>query len=211
MFWGTIIYCSLGLWLKPACVRPPCVRALDCSNHSALWARVMPVFFVVKSQGKGMEDDASRTLFREVTLKKKYLIKKKRKKKKVAQWLRQVVRSIGGLTFYVSIWGTTLFLLLLWLVTDQISQRADSAFLTSFLPSSDCFQQSLTVDTLKMEFSDKNVRNLGFIFNSNRTIKQHVIKVCLTAYYDLHASVPSATTSEKMQVKSWLLLVYCLD
>ena len=29
------------------------------------------------------------------------------------------------------------------------------------------------------------VRNLGFILDSNLTMKQHVIKICQTAYYEL--------------------------
>ena len=40
------------------------------------------------------------------------------------------------------------------------------------------------VGTHEIVFSDK-VRNLGFIFDSNLTMKQHVIKICQTAYYEL--------------------------
>ena len=38
--------------------------------------------------------------------------------------------------------------------------------------------------THEIVFSDK-VRNLGFIRDSNFTVKQHVIKTCQTAYYEL--------------------------
>ena len=38
--------------------------------------------------------------------------------------------------------------------------------------------------THQIVFSDK-VRNLGFILDSNLTMKQHVIKTCQTAYYEL--------------------------
>ena len=40
------------------------------------------------------------------------------------------------------------------------------------------------VGTHEIVFSDK-VRNLGFIRDSNFTMKQHVIKTCQTAYYEL--------------------------
>ena len=56
-------------------------------------------------------------------------------------------------------------------------------FLTLSLPS-DFLPSSVTVGTHQIEFSDK-VRNLGFTLDSNLTMKQHVIKVCQTAYYEL--------------------------
>ena len=55
-------------------------------------------------------------------------------------------------------------------------------FSTLSLPS-DCLPSSVTVGTHQIAFSDK-VRNLGFILDSNLTMKQHVIKVCQTAYYE---------------------------
>ena len=42
----------------------------------------------------------------------------------------------------------------------------------------------VTVYHRQIVFSDK-VRNLGFILDSNLTMKQHVIKICQTAYYEL--------------------------
>ena len=42
----------------------------------------------------------------------------------------------------------------------------------------------IMIGTLETVFSDK-LRNLGFIFDSNLTMKQHVIKICQTAYYEL--------------------------
>ena len=56
-------------------------------------------------------------------------------------------------------------------------------FLTLSLPS-DFLPSSVTVGTHQIEFSDK-VRNLGFTLDSNLTMKQHVIKVCQTACYEL--------------------------
>ena len=73
-------------------------------------------------------------------------------------------------------------------------------FSTLSLPS-DCLPSSVTVGTHQIAFSDK-VRNLGSILDSNLTMKQHVIKVCQTAYYEQNASVPPAATSQKMQQKS---------
>ena len=47
-----------------------------------------------------------------------------------------------------------------------------------------CLPSSLMVGTHEILFSDK-VRNLGFILDSNLTMKQHVIKIYQTAYYQL--------------------------
>ena len=58
------------------------------------------------------------------------------------------------------------------------------------------------VGTHEIVLSDE-VRNLGFILDSNLTMKQHVIKICLTASYELNASVPSVGTSQKMQQNNW--------
>ena len=63
-------------------------------------------------------------------------------------------------------------------------------------------------------FSDK-VRNLGFTLDSNLTVKQHVIKVCQTAYYELKciSSICSYLTEDatEKQVTSCVLsrLDYC--
>ena len=55
---------------------------------------------------------------------------------------------------------------------------------TSSLSSCHCLPLSIIVSTHEILFSDK-VRNLGFILDSNLTMKQHVIKTCQTAYYEL--------------------------
>ena len=47
-----------------------------------------------------------------------------------------------------------------------------------------CLPSSIMVGTHEILFSDE-VRNLGFILDSNITMKQHVIKICQTAYYEL--------------------------
>ena len=53
-------------------------------------------------------------------------------------------------------------------------------FSTLSLPS-DCLPSSDTVGTHQIAFSDK-VGNVGFILDSNLTVKQHVIKVCHPHY-----------------------------
>ena len=52
------------------------------------------------------------------------------------------------------------------------------------LSSCHCLPSSVMVGTHEILFSDK-VRNLGFILDSNFTIKQYVIKICQTAYHEL--------------------------
>ena len=86
-------------------------------------------------------------------------------------------------------------------------------FLTLSLPS-DFLPSSVTVGTHQIEFSDK-VRNLKFILDSNLTMKQHVIKVCQTAHYELKliSSIRSYLTEDatKKLVTSCVLsrLDYC--
>ena len=60
-------------------------------------------------------------------------------------------------------------------------------FSTPFLSSSHCLLSSIIACTPKIAFSNK-VRNLGFIPNSNLTIKQHVIKICQTACCELNCT-----------------------
>ena len=52
------------------------------------------------------------------------------------------------------------------------------------LSSCHCLPSSIVVGTHEITFPDK-VRNLGFILDSNPTMKQHVIQICQTAYYEL--------------------------
>ena len=77
-----------------------------------------------------------------------------------------------------------------WLCSNQLKLNEDRTeailFWTLSLPS-DCLPSSVAVGTHQIAFSDK-VRNLGFILDSNLTMKQHVIKVCQTqtTYYDMN-------------------------
>ena len=57
----------------------------------------------------------------------------------------------------------------------------------------------LVVGTHDIVFSDK-VRNLGFILDSNLTMKQHIIKICQTAYYELKCI---SSIRRKMQQNNW--------
>ena len=75
-----------------------------------------------------------------------------------------------------------------WMCNNQLKLNEDKTeailFLTSSLFSCHCLPSSIMVSTHEIVFSDK-VRNLGFILDSNLTMKQQVIKICQTAYYEL--------------------------
>ena len=75
-----------------------------------------------------------------------------------------------------------------WMCNNQLKLNEDKTeailFSTPSLSSCHCLPSSIVVGTHEILFSDK-VRNLGFILDSNLTIKQHVIKTCQTAYYQL--------------------------
>ena len=75
-----------------------------------------------------------------------------------------------------------------WMCNNQLKLNEDKTeailFSTSSLSSCHCLPSSIIVGTHEIVFSDK-VRNLGFILDSNLTMKQHVIKICQTAYYEL--------------------------
>ena len=68
----------------------------------------------------------------------------------------------------------------------QPTQTEAILFSTPSLSSCHCLPSSVMVGTHKIVFSDK-VRNFGFILDSNLTMKQHVIKICQTAYYELES------------------------
>ena len=104
-----------------------------------------------------------------------------------------------------------------WMCSNQLKFNEDKTeailFSTLSLPS-DCLPSSVTVGTHQNAFSGK-VRNLGFILDSNLSMKQHVIKVCQTAYYELKrvSSIRSYVTEDatKKLVTSCVLsrLDYC--
>ena len=75
-----------------------------------------------------------------------------------------------------------------WMCNSQLKFNEDKTeailFSTPSLSSCHCLPSSIMVGTHETVFSDK-VRNLGFILDSNLTMKQHVIKVCQTAYYEI--------------------------
>ena len=104
-----------------------------------------------------------------------------------------------------------------WMCNNQLKLNEDkieSILFSTFSLPSDCLPSSVTVGTHQIAFSDK-VRNLGFILDSNLTMKQHVIKVCQTAYYEQKriSSIRSYLTEDatKELVTSCLLsrLDYC--
>ena len=73
-----------------------------------------------------------------------------------------------------------------WMCSNQLKLHEDKTeailFSTRSLPS-DCLPSSVTVGTHQIAFSDK-VRNLGFILDSNLSMRQYIIKICQTAYYN---------------------------
>ena len=75
-----------------------------------------------------------------------------------------------------------------WMCNNQLKLNDDKTeaflFSTPSLSSCHCLPSSIMVGTHEILFSDK-VRNLGFILDPNLTMKQHVIKTCQTAYYEL--------------------------
>ena len=75
-----------------------------------------------------------------------------------------------------------------WMCNNQLKLNEDKTeailFSTPSLSSYHCLPSSIMVGTHEILFSDK-VRSLGFILDSNLTVKQHVIKICQTAYYEL--------------------------
>ena len=75
-----------------------------------------------------------------------------------------------------------------WMCNNQLKFNEDKTeailFSTPSLSSCHCLPSSIMVGTHEIVFSDK-VRNLGFILDSNLTMKQDVIKVCQTAYCEL--------------------------
>ena len=79
-----------------------------------------------------------------------------------------------------------------WMCNNQLKLNEDKTeailFSTPSLSSCHCLPSSVTVGTHEVLFSDKvrnKVRNLGFILDSNLTMKQRVIRICQTAYYEL--------------------------
>ena len=75
-----------------------------------------------------------------------------------------------------------------WMCNNQLKLNEDKTeailFSIPSLSSCHCLPSSIIVSTHEIQFSDK-VRNLGFILDSNLTMKQHVIKICQTAYYEV--------------------------
>ena len=84
-------------------------------------------------------------------------------------------------------------------------------FSTPSLSSCHCLPSSIMVGTHGIVFSDE-VRNLGFILDSNLTINKQVINICQTAYYELKriSSIRRYLTEDAAkQLVSSCVLDYC--
>ena len=57
-------------------------------------------------------------------------------------------------------------------------------FSSSLKPSTVSLLDSITLGSHNIPFSD-SARNLGFILDSNVSMKKHVIKICQAAYFEL--------------------------
>ena len=71
-------------------------------------------------------------------------------------------------------------------------------FSSSLKPSTVPLPDSITLGSHNIHFSD-SARNLGFILDSNLSMKKYIIKICQTAYLSLNALVQSASFSLKTQ------------
>ena len=69
-----------------------------------------------------------------------------------------------------------------WMCNNQLNEDKTEAIFFSTFSLSSCYCLPWLVH--RKIFADK-VRNLGYILDSNLTMKQHVIKICETAYYEL--------------------------
>ena len=88
-------------------------------------------------------------------------------------------------------------------------------FSSSLKPSTVSLPDSITLGSHKIPFSD-SAKNLGFILDSNLSMKKHVIKICLAAYFELkHISsirrvlsedaAKTLPTSYILALTAWLL------
>ena len=112
---------------------------------------------------------------------------------------------LRGVRLWLWLW------LWLWRMSAAASTRTQLKPFSSPHPLlSNCLPSPVTIGAHQTALSD-NVRNLGFILDSNLKMRQHVIKVCQIAYYELKciSSIRSYFTEDATQ-KSGLSFVYCL-
>ena len=77
-----------------------------------------------------------------------------------------------------------------WMTENQLKLNDDKTeallfpFSSSLKPSTVSLPDSITLGSHNIPFSD-SARNLGFILDSNLSMKKHVIKICRAAYFEL--------------------------
>ena len=77
-----------------------------------------------------------------------------------------------------------------WMTENQLKLNDDKTeallfpFSSSLKPSTVPHPDSITLGSHNIPFSD-SARNLGFILDSELSMKKHVIKICQTAYFEL--------------------------
>ena len=93
-----------------------------------------------------------------------------------------------------------------WMTENQLKLNDDKTeallfpFFSSSKPAAISLPDSITLGCHNIPFSD-SARNLGFILDSELSMKKHVIKICQTAYFELKRVVQSADFLLKMQPK----------
>ena len=107
-----------------------------------------------------------------------------------------------------------------WMTENQLKLNDDKteallfSFLSSLKPSTVSIPDTITLGSRNILFSD-SARNLGFILDSKLSMKEHVVKICQTAYFELKRinSIRRFPTEDaaKTLVTSYILsrLDYC--
>ena len=107
-----------------------------------------------------------------------------------------------------------------WMTENQLKLNDDKTeallfpFSSSLKPSTVPLPDSITLGSHNIPFSD-SARNLGFILDSELSMKKHIIKICQTAYFELKriSSIRRFLTEDatKTLVTSYILsrLDYC--
>ena len=99
-----------------------------------------------------------------------------------------------------------------WMTENQLTltdDKTEALFFSPFSsskPAAISLPDSITLDRRNIPFSD-SARNLGFILDSELSMKKHVIKICQTAYFELkrNSSIHRFLTEAATQNSCYLL------